>query len=208
MAGGSAGRRAWQMGGLHLAFTDGSIGAHVDGYFLAFDPAVWVPDLRVAEQQHGLRLSVIMCLIGARLAVAVAVLEVPGLPDLAQGLRADIKDRVQAVGLALLRGASGGRGGRGAEKHLRGSEPAQGFNAAARVEGHEELPGGDDFFPGFGVGRADDERSGTGGFSVLQAMGVGPEAKPHLGRRQGFLLRALARTGFFRKTSAPVEIPS
>ena len=69
-------------------------------------------------------LSVIMCIIGTRLAVAVAVLVVPGLPDLAQGLRADIKDRVKAVGLGLLRRASGRRGGRRAEKHLRGSEAA------------------------------------------------------------------------------------
>ena len=90
--------------------------------FWALDPAVCVPDLRVAEQQHGLGLSVIMCIICARLTVAIAVMEVPGLPDLAQGLSANIKERVKAVGLALLRGASGRRGGGWAEKHLRGSE--------------------------------------------------------------------------------------
>src|SRR5208282_123787 len=193
-----AGGRAGYMDGLHLAFTDGSTSAHVDGYFLAFDPAVDVPDLRVAEKQHGLRRSVILGIISARLAVAVAVLEVSGLPDLAHRLRADIKNRVQAVGVGQLRGAPGGRGGRGAEKHLGWSESAQGFNVAVLVEGHLELTGRDDLFPGFGVGRGYQERSGPDGVSVFQAMAIGPEVKPHLGGCQGLPLRALTCTGFLR----------
>ena len=90
-AGGAPAAGGWQMRCLHVAFAGGRIRAHVDGHLLRLDAAVGVPNLRVAEQQHGLCLRVIMRFVGTRLAVAVAVLEVPGLPDFAQGLRADIK---------------------------------------------------------------------------------------------------------------------
>jgi hypothetical protein len=78
---------------LHLTLAGGRIGAHVDGNFLGPDPACGVPDLRVAEQHESLGLSVKVGVVGACLAVAVLILEVPRLPDLAQSLGAGIENR-------------------------------------------------------------------------------------------------------------------
>jgi len=61
---------------------------------------LWGPRPEGAEQQHGLRLSIKCASSALAWRSPFPVLEIAGLPDLAQGLRADIKHRVQAVGLA------------------------------------------------------------------------------------------------------------
>ena len=180
------------MSSLHLAFAGGSIRARVDGHFLAFDPAVCIPDLRVAEQQHGLRPGIVVCIICARLAVAVPVLEIPRLPDLTKCLRSGIEDGIQPVSLALLGSASGRGGGRWAEEHLCGSKSTQGLNPAARIKGHQELPGGNYLFTGFRVRWSDGQSSRANRFRVFQAMRVGAEIELHYFRHQHLLLRTLA----------------
>ncbi len=87
---------------LHLAFARRGVGTQINGHPLAPDAAVCVPDLRVTEEQQALRQGVVVGLLGARVAITIVELEVAGLPDLLQRLRASLEDRVQAVGQALL----------------------------------------------------------------------------------------------------------